>query len=84
MMIVIPKQKSGLWKIESQLEKISPTKLTREARNEDTWSEIELHLPKFKIESAIDLSIPLWRVRVQFSRKNFEKKKTIFKMKCDF
>ncbi|KAK9888528.1 hypothetical protein WA026_000779 [Henosepilachna vigintioctopunctata] len=55
LVVILPDEKDGIKDLEKKLEKFDLTKIT-----EGTWNtEVELALPKFKIETTIPLKDPL-------------------------
>ena len=66
MFIILPDEITGLAKVEKNLDKITIDQLLRGITN-----EVEVYLPKFKIESEIQLREPFSKVSNFFTSRNF-------------
>lgn len=58
MVIIVPDEVDGLGQVLDNLESFNSTRLAKSAYSRD----VQLYLPKFKIESTIDLKEPLQKV----------------------
>lgn len=62
MVIVVPDEVDGLGQIIKNLESFNSARLESSRR----CRKVKLYLPKFKIESEIDLKEPLRKVKISF------------------
>jgi serine protease inhibitor len=62
MVIILPNKKTGLAALEEQLATMQLSELLQRASN----TEVEVYLPKFKVETTLDLEQHLSKVLIQF------------------
>ena len=63
MHVIIPKQTFGLARVLKALRYTTMDDLRKNIKKPSLCEEVVLHLPKFKIESTLDLAQPLMQVR---------------------
>jgi serine protease inhibitor len=62
MVIILPNKKTGLAALEEQLATMQLSELLQRASN----TEVEVYLPKFKVETTLDLEQHLSKVLLKF------------------